>query len=76
MHLEITLPFTKLCDAFTGYFDYLYHFVIVLSFFFCHLNFMKEGYSKLSKNEAEICFEFTLEDNEPQLTVLIWVFLI
>ena len=48
------LPFTKLCDAFTGYFDYFDYFIIVLSFFFfCHHNFMKEGNSKLSKNEPE-----------------------
>ena len=40
LHLEITLPFAKLCFAFEEK-------------TFCHLNFMKKGHSKLSKNEPE-----------------------
>ena len=41
LHLEITLPFAKLCYAFEE------------KLFFCHHNFMKKGHSKLSKNETE-----------------------
>ena len=41
MHLEIDLPFAKLCSAFEE------------KLFFCHHNFMKKGHSKLSKNEPE-----------------------
>ena len=41
LHLEITLPFAKLCYVFED------------KNFFCHFNFMKKGHSKLSKNEHE-----------------------
>ena len=41
LHLEITLPFAKLCYAFEE------------KLFFCHHNFMKKDHSKLSKNEPE-----------------------
>ena len=41
LHLEITLPFAKLCYAFEE------------KLFFCHRNFMKKGHSKLPKNEPE-----------------------
>ena len=41
LHLEITLPFAKLCYAFEE------------KKIFCHHNFMKKGHSKLSKNEPE-----------------------
>ena len=37
LHLEITLPFAKLCYAFEK------------KKFFCHHNFMKKGHSKLIK---------------------------
>ena len=37
LHLEITLPFAKLCYAFEK------------KNFFCHHNFMKKGHSKLIK---------------------------
>ena len=40
LHLEITLPFAKLCYAFEEK-------------LFCHHNFMKKGHSKFSKNEPE-----------------------
>ena len=42
LHLQITLPFAKLCYAFEK--KYI---------FFCHHNFMKKGHSMLSKNEPE-----------------------
>ena len=38
LHLEITLPFAKLCYAFEE-----------KLIFFCHHNFMKKGNSRLSK---------------------------
>ena len=41
LHLEITLPFAKLCYAFEE------------KLFCCHHNFMKKGQFKLSKNEPE-----------------------
>ena len=41
LHLEITLPFAKLC------------YVFEKNNFFCNHNFMKKGHSKLSKNELE-----------------------
>ena len=41
LHLENTLPFAKLCQPFKE------------KKFFCHHNFMKKGYSKLSKNDPE-----------------------
>ena len=41
LHLEITLPFAKLCYAFEE------------KKFFCHHYFINKGHSKLSKNEPE-----------------------
>ena len=41
LHLEITLPFAKLCHPFQE------------KKIFCHHNFMKKGHSKLAKNKPE-----------------------
>ena len=41
LHLEINLPFAKLCYSFKE------------KKIFCHNNFMEKGHSKLSKNEPE-----------------------
>ena len=41
LHLEITLPFAKLCQLFKE------------KKIFCHHNFMTKSYSKLSKNDPE-----------------------
>ena len=42
LHLEITLPFAKLCYAFEE-----------KNIFFCHHNFMKKSNLMLSKNEPK-----------------------
>ena len=42
LHLQITLPFAKLCYVFEK-----------KNIIFCHHNFMKKGHSMLSKNEPE-----------------------
>ena len=49
LHLEITLPFAKLC--YTPLQNCVMHLKKII--FFCDHNFGKKKYSKLSKNEPE-----------------------